>query len=739
MIEFIIYPSARHPQSVSCQDQNRHKMPYLQSKVLVSLCPFVNLDLFKKGFYHVTCALTDTHGEKTGSKISCLEIRDMLGVGVAENCFPGACIIGDQFITHTVQLEYADQSFPLGECFFFEILAPLRQNYTEAYVPAHLKMTLQLKYSNTTEMPPSASMFERLTTRTVSMTVDWRKGLHDHWTVLFDYFHLSAIGVTVHASLCSILPEDLPSLSTPSPSPAPSSSGSNLRSWFFHPPTPPISSQVSYNSLLFGVPSSTSSSSTRRSCYELPSHQIDRAKHVHQMLVDILLTSRDNLRASFSIMSHDEDKETFTVPRTLDLDESLSIEEAEGKCRQHMASLSSCLSVTWEWFCSTAVVHPDLFTYLAQRCHRNRFVWMKMSIVWPDSPYWKHPPDLTSNALVNTVAATARRSLSPSLPLMCVENVEYSTNASVIFLERCPWSCRRPLVQDTIQERYLFQRNISPFILSFLPNARRYRAPPTHLIVCVHGLQGNQFDLRLYRIFLELSLPFQRAIFLMSHANQQDTFVDFNVMTDRLQTELLDYLQDNPLPAKISFIAHSLGGIVVRSLVTRPAIAHLVPRLHLFATICTPHLGTQSQTGVVSAGMWVVRKWYQSTSLLQLSLKDATDVRNSFLYHLSEAPSFEYFSHVVLVTSPQDKYVPQQSAQLLTGDGADAVTEEMCGNLLRGMEEGGVELVRVIVHHSIQTSTDSMIGRAAHIAMLDNERFVEKLVTCHLVQYFMNN
>ena len=300
------------------------------------------------------------------------------------------------------------------------------------------------------------------------------------------------------------------------------------------------------------------------------------------------------------------------------------------------------------------------------------------------------------------------------------------------------WSCRNSLVRDIPQERFLFQQKISPYILSFLPNAMHYHTPPTHLVVCVHGLQGNHFDLRLYRIFLELTLPHQSVVFLMSHSNQQDTFTDFNIMTDRLQAELLDYLQDNPLPAKISFIAHSLGGIVVRSLVTRPAIAHLIPNLHLLVTICTPHLGTQAQTGVISAGMWVVRKWYQSKSLLQLSLKDATDVRDCFLYHLSEAPSLEYFSHVVMITSPQDRYVPQQSAQLLTGNGTDTIMEEMCNNLLRGMQEGGVELVRVVVHHSLHTSTDSMIGRAAHIAMLDNEQFIEKLVTCHLAQYFMN-
>lgn len=54
-----------------------------------------------------------------------------------------------------------------------------------------------------------------------------------------------------------------------------------------------------------------------------------------------------------------------------------------------------------------------------------------------------------------------------------------------------------------------------------------------HLVVCVHGLDGNSADLRLVRTYLELGLPGANLEFLMSERNQGDTFSDFETMTDR--------------------------------------------------------------------------------------------------------------------------------------------------------------------------------------------------------------
>lgn len=41
-----------------------------------------------------------------------------------------------------------------------------------------------------------------------------------------------------------------------------------------------------------------------------------------------------------------------------------------------------------------------------------------------------------------------------------------------------------------------------------------------HLIVCVHGLDGNSADLRLVKTYLEMGLPGANLEFLMSERNQ---------------------------------------------------------------------------------------------------------------------------------------------------------------------------------------------------------------------------
>ena len=56
-------------------------------------------------------------------------------------------------------------------------------------------------------------------------------------------------------------------------------------------------------------------------------------------------------------------------------------------------------------------------------------------------------------------------------------------------------------------------------------SSRLHHFRGTHLIVCVHGLEGNSADLRLVKTYLEMALPGNNMDFLMSENNQADTFV----------------------------------------------------------------------------------------------------------------------------------------------------------------------------------------------------------------------
>ena len=703
-------------------------MPYTEGRIFVCLCPFVNLDLFKRGHYHISCKLSD---KSLVADVVPLSIKDFfVGEGLSEHTFPGACILEDGFITQTVLMEYTEQSFMFGEYFLFKQTTPILTDYNEPYMPAQLSLTLDLMFCGDEDLPTDPTLFERVSTRTVSLTVDWRKGLHQHWPVLFDYFHMAAIGVSVHASLYKISHEmyEWPSEKNVIP---PSR-------WSFQSSVP-IPTQIGYPELLFGT--NPSQGKRPEDNYVVPTQLISRAQHVHQMLTDIMLSARDNLRLGFQVMSGDWNDSCATANGPLS--EGTTLDEVEDECRIHLEALSMQLQATWEWFCRSAVVHPDMLTYLASQSHSIRLQILRKTFICPCNKLILQPVDYGNLQWVENIALGAKKLLNIPPLMYGLENLENSSNSCVILVDPCPWETRHQIALSP-ESIETFQSKLTPYLLSSFPSVRRpRRSGSTHLIVCVHGLQGNQFDLRLYRSFLELALPYQRLEFLMAQSNQSDTFVDFNVMTDRLEEEIQEKIRVmSTLPTRVSFLAHSLGSILVRSLVTRPSMANLIPKFHLLLSICGPHLGTQHQTGVVSAGMWFVRKWYHSQSLLQLSLKDSPTPRDCFLYHLSEAQTLDCFKHVVLLTSLQDRYVPHQSARLCPG-GEDTsqmgkVIEEMASNILNSMEQSGTNLVRVIVHHSLPTSTDSVIGRAAHVAMLDNELFVEKFILCHLVQYFIN-
>ncbi|XP_066121708.1 protein FAM135B [Saccopteryx bilineata] len=266
-----------------------------------------------------------------------------------------------------------------------------------------------------------------------------------------------------------------------------------------------------------------------------------------------------------------------------------------------------------------------------------------------------------------------------------------------------------------------------------------------HLVVCVHGLDGNSADLRLVKTFIELGLPGGKLDFLMSEKNQMDTFADFDTMTDRLLDEIIQHIQLYNLSiSRISFIGHSLGNIIIRSVLTRPRFRYYLNKLHTFLSLSGPHLGTlYNSSTLVSTGLWLMQKLKKSGSLLQLTFRDNADLRKCFLYQLSQKTGLQYFKNVVLVASPQDRYVPFHSARIemcktaLKDRHTGPVYAEMIHNLLGPLVEAkDCTLIRHNVFHALPNTANTLIGRAAHIAVLDSELFLEKFFLVVGLNYF---
>ncbi|XP_045659297.1 protein FAM135A isoform X7 [Ursus americanus] len=332
-------------------------------------------------------------------------------------------------------------------------------------------------------------------------------------------------------------------------------------------------------------------------------------------------------------------------------------------------------------------------------------------------------------------------------------STSYNFTSSVSWYENSP----KPQIQAFLQAKEeLKQLKLPGFMYSDVPllassvpyfsmEEEDGSEDGVHLIVCVHGLDGNSADLRLVKTYIELGLPGGRIDFLMSERNQNDTFADFDSMTDRLLDEIIQYIQIYSLTvSKISFIGHSLGNLIIRSVLTRPRFRYYLNKLHTFLSLSGPHLGTlYNSSALVNTGLWFMQKWKKSGSLLQLTCRDHSDPRQTFLYKLSNKAGLHYFKNVVLVGSLQDRYVPYHSARIemcktaLKDKQSGQIYSEMIHNLLRPvLQSKDCNLVRYNVINALPNTADSLIGRAAHIAVLDSEIFLEKFFLVAALKYF---
>ncbi|CAF3733453.1 unnamed protein product [Rotaria magnacalcarata] len=266
-----------------------------------------------------------------------------------------------------------------------------------------------------------------------------------------------------------------------------------------------------------------------------------------------------------------------------------------------------------------------------------------------------------------------------------------------------------------------------------------------HLVVCVHGLDGNSGDLRLVKTYLELCLSTCRLDFLMSSANHSSTFDDIDIMVTQLIDEIEAHIERYGLkPQRISFVGHSLGNLVVRATVSHPRFERFRTLLYTYLSLSGPHLGTLfNSSGLVNMGMWLMQKWKKSCSLSQMSFKDHVDPKQTYLYKLSKKPCLEYFKNILLIASPQDRYVPFHSARIELCKAAlrdtvyGSTYVEMINNLLEPiLRNPSITFVRYNAFHNIPSGTNNFIGRAAHIAILDSELFVEKFILVSAAKYF---
>ncbi|XWS25444.1 hypothetical protein CRYUN_Cryun27aG0068900 [Craigia yunnanensis] len=192
------------------------------------------------------------------------------------------------------------------------------------------------------------------------------------------------------------------------------------------------------------------------------------------------------------------------------------------------------------------------------------------------------------------------------------------------------------------------------------------------IVVFVHGFQGHHLDLRLVRN--QWLLIDSKIEFLMSEVNEEKTSGDFREMGLRLAHEVISFVKKKmdkasrsaPLrDIKLSFVGHSIGNIIIRTALAESVMEPYLRFLHTYVSLSGPHLGyLYSSNSLFNSGLWLLKKLKGTQCIHQLTFTDDPDIRNTFFYKLCKQKTLENFKHIILLSSPQDGYVPYHSARI---------------------------------------------------------------------------
>ncbi|XP_044479099.1 protein FAM135B-like isoform X2 [Mangifera indica] len=266
------------------------------------------------------------------------------------------------------------------------------------------------------------------------------------------------------------------------------------------------------------------------------------------------------------------------------------------------------------------------------------------------------------------------------------------------------------------------------------------------IVVFVHGFQGHHLDLRLVRNQWLLIDP--KIEFLMSEVNEDKTDGDFREMGLRLAEEVISFLKKkmdkvsrsgNLRDIKLSFVGHSIGNVIIRSALTESKMEPYLRFLYTYVSISGPHLGyLYSSNSLFNSGLWLLKKLRGTQCIHQLTFSDDPDLQNTFFYNLCKHRTLEFFKNILLLSSPQDGYVPYHSARIEMAQASlwdnskkRAIFLEMLNDCLEQMYAPSSEH-RVFMRFDINFDTSSqgrnlntLIGRAAHIEFLESDIFAK--------------
>nr|XP_034914905.1 uncharacterized protein LOC118049119 isoform X3 [Populus alba] len=231
-----------------------------------------------------------------------------------------------------------------------------------------------------------------------------------------------------------------------------------------------------------------------------------------------------------------------------------------------------------------------------------------------------------------------------------------------------------------------------------------------HLVIMVHGILGSNTDWKFGAEQFVRTLPDKVFVHCSEKNMFRLTLDGVDVMGDRLAEEVLEVIQRKPNLQKISFVAHSVGGLVARYAIGRlyrppkkenvedstngtsiddlkATIGGLEPMN--FITVATPHLGSRGNKQVPF--LFGVPAFEKAANLLIHWIFKRTDIvgwRTSSIRRTIELPKWEDYinkEYPHIVYEEHCKACDTEQSELIStdDDSFDKLEEELVTGLSR--------------------------------------------------------
>ncbi|CDY57934.1 BnaA06g38020D [Brassica napus] len=730
-------------------------------EIAVYIHRFHNLDLFQQGWYQIKISMRWEDGDNNNSSGIPSRVVQYEALDATSNESSGVWKIDDKdnsFLSQPFRIKYARQDVRL--CMMVSFTMPLERY--EGSATSAVILRFELLYSPIIESIdafPAAAHDFRIPPKALS-------GLHSYCPVHFDTLHAVLIDVSVHVSVMKSAAYKRPAVLS-----SDSSNGKNLASGSVQSSKKIASADkklVSFVKSLLEARDTLLQEMQRLS--KAVGQTIDLSEFVSTMDNTLLPESAEDEEGSGQ-GKQQNNLEKLNSPFDLENDDEWLRNFSKEHLSRTFHLLGTQLHHLWNTFLAFhRENNTKILEYLRDTWTKDRraewSIWMVYSKVEmphhfisgmdDTSNHSSHKRATTSVLKLNDpaqVAATRAELHRRSIAQMRINNRGIQDmhifgdpmRVPIVIIERV-WNAPKRTFSDRSSMRHVDK--IDSSLLNDENRSIKHNTPQHSGRELKIVVFGHHLDLRLIRNQWLMIDP--KIECLMSESNEEKTHGDFREMGQRLAHEVVSFFKKKMdkhakygrlKNVKLSFVGHSIGNVIIRTALADSLMGPYRKYLHTYLSLSGPHLGyLYSSNSLFNSGLWLLKKLKSTQVIHQLTLTDDPDLQNTFFYKLCKQKTLDSFKNIILLSSPQDGYVPYHSARIESCQPASSDNSKRsvaflemlnnCMDQIRGPTLETSHHQRVFMRCDVNFDTtlygrnlNSFIGRAAHIEFLESDIF----------------